>query len=384
MTADLRQAVEAAFAPGGPLAAAAEDFHARPGQTELALAVAEMLEQGGALVAEAATGVGKTFAYLVPALLSGERVLLSTATKTLQDQLFGRDLPRLAQALGLPVRMALLKGRGSYLCLQRLAFAGQSVDAREPRLRHALTKVERWAHTTRTGDLAEMPGLDERSPVIPLVTSTRENCLGAECPQFRACHVNLARRVAMAADVVVINHHLFFADLAIRESGMAELLPTVRVAIFDEAHQLNETGIQFLGRHLASGQLLDFARDLLAAGLAQARGLADWSLLAGAVEQALRELRLAAGTARGSTRLRWVGAAPEGLDEADWLRALAQLGQALDGAGAALEQVIELSPDFARLHERAIALAERAARFAAPVEPALVRWVDIGTGLRLV
>jgi len=385
MTADLRQAVEAAFAPGGPLAAAAEDFHARPGQTELALAVAEMLEQGGALVAEAATGVGKTFAYLVPALLSGERVLLSTATKTLQDQLFGRDLPRLAQALGLPVRMALLKGRGSYLCLQRLAFAGQSVDAREPRLRHALTKVERWAHTTRTGDLAEMPGLDERSPVIPLVTSTRENCLGAECPQFRACHVNLARRVAMAADVVVINHHLFFADLAIRESGMAELLPTVRVAIFDEAHQLNETGIQFLGQQLATGQLLDLARDLLATGLQQARGLADWSALAGAVETAARELRLAASAARGSSRLRWLDTAPDGVDGRAWGRALAGVGQALSGAALGLEPVTEMSPDFSRLRERALLLAGRAERFAVPCDPALVRWVDVGmTALRLI
>ena len=380
----LEQGVQAAFATSGPLAAAAPGFRAREGQTRLALAVARVLEQGGQLVAEAATGVGKTFAYLVPALLSGERVLLSTATKTLQDQLFGRDLPLLTKALGVPVRLALLKGRASYLCLHRLDFASQNIDMSAPRLRGQLSKVELWAKSTRTGDLAELPELDERSPLIPLVTSTRENCLGADCPKYQACHVNLARRQAMAADVVVINHHLFFADLAIRESGMAELLPTVRAVVFDEAHQLNETGIQFLGRHLASGQLLDFARDLLAAGLAQARGLADWSLLAGAVEQALRALRLAAGTARGSTRLRWVGAAPEGLDEADWLRALAQLGQALDGAGAALEQVIELSPDFARLHERAIALAERAARFAAPVEPALVRWVDVGTGLRLV
>ena len=139
-----------------------------------------------------------------------------------------------------------------------------------------LAKIEEWAQATRTGDLAELPGLDERSPLIPLVTSTRENCLGAQCPKFRGCHVNQARREALAADVVVINHHLFFADLAVRESGMAELLPTVRVAIFDEAHQLNETGVQFLGAHLATGQLLDFARDMLAAGLQLARGLVDW------------------------------------------------------------------------------------------------------------
>lgn len=380
----LQQAVQTAFDAGGALAGAADDFRSRDGQTRLALAVARTVEQGGVLVAEAATGVGKTFAYLVPALLSGERVLLSTATKTLQDQLFGRDLPRVAQALGVPVRTALLKGRASYLCLHRLGFAGQTVDAREPRLRHALAKVERWAHTTRTGDLAELPGLDERSPVIPLVTSTRENCLGAECPQFRACHVNLARRQAMAADVVVINHHLFFADLAVRESGMAELLPSARVAIFDEAHQLNETGIQFLGQHLATGQLLDLARDLLGAGLQHARGLADWMVLAGGIETAARDLRLAAGSARAGTRLRWLGVAPDGIDDAEWQRSLARLGGALVQAAQALDMVTELAPDLTRLHERATVLAARVERFGAPCEPALVRWADVGAGLRLV
>jgi ATP-dependent DNA helicase DinG len=379
----LQEAVLVAFGAGGALAGAADDFRRRDGQTQLALAVARTLEQGGALVAEAATGVGKTFAYLVPALLSGERVLLSTATKTLQDQLFGRDLPRLAQALGVPVRMALLKGRASYLCLHRLGFAGQIVDAREPRLRHALSKIEQWAQATRTGDLAELPGLDERSPVIPLVTSTRENCLGAECPQFRACHVNLARRQALAADVVVINHHLFFADLAVRESGMAELLPSARVVIFDEAHQLNETGIQFLGQHLATGQLLDFARDLLATGLQHARGLADWMSLAAGVETAARDLRLTTA-ARGAARLRWLGAAPEGVDDADWQRCLARLGSALVQAAQALDMVTELAPDLGRLHERALVLAARTDRFGAPCDPALVRWVDVATGLRLV
>lgn len=384
--------VRDAFAPEGVLSRAADHFRPRAEQTEMALAVARTIENGGALVVEAGTGVGKTFSYLVPALLSGERVLLSTATKTLQDQLFGRDLPRLVEALGLPVRTALLKGRGSYLCLHRMELARQDM-APTVGLRatlpdrgsvRALAKIEEWSQITRTGDLAELPGLDERSPLIPLVTSTRENCLGAQCPKFRACHVNLARREALAADVVVINHHLFFADLAVRESGMAELLPTVRVAIFDEAHQLNETGVQFLGAHLTTGQLLDFARDMLAAGLQQARGLVDWQGAASAVERATRELRLVVGRAAPGARLRWVGEAPGDVSADAWRHALAELQEACSLAVEALSTVSELSPDFVRLLERVQDMSQRVQSFTAPCESGAVRWVDVGTQLRLV
>ncbi|VTU25570.1 putative ATP-dependent helicase DinG [Variovorax sp. PBL-E5] len=363
---------------------AAEQFREREGQTQMALAVARTIDQGGVLVVEAGTGVGKTFSYLVPALLSGERVLLSTATKTLQDQLFGRDLPQLVEALGLPVRMALLKGRASYLCLHRLDLARHDPSLPERGTVRTLAKIEQWSKATRTGDLAELPGLDERSPLIPLVTSTRDNCLGAQCPQFKPCHVNLARREAMAADVVVINHHLFFADLAVRESGMAELLPTVRVVVFDEAHQLNETGVQFLGVQLGSGQALDFARDLLAAGLQHARGLVDWQQLVAATERGARELRLAAGKQWPGTKLRWAGPAPEGVPAGPWQEALDMLQQAFARAAEGLDTVSELSPDFVRLHDRAQQLAERARRFAEPCASESVRWVDVGAQLRLV
>jgi ATP-dependent DNA helicase DinG len=382
--ARLESLAREAFAPGGVLGRAADAFQPRSGQTEMAGAVARTIESGGVLVVEAGTGVGKTFAYLVPALLSGERVLLSTATKTLQDQLFGRDLPRLAQALGLPVRMALLKGRASYVCPHRLELARQDATLPDRMAVRTLAKVEDWARTTRTGDLAEMPGLDERSPVIPLVTSTRDNCLGAQCPKFRGCHVNAARREALAADVVVVNHHLFFADLAVRESGMAELLPTVRVAIFDEAHQLNETGVQFLGKQLGTGQLVDFARDTLAAGLQFARGLVDWQALAGACERQARDLRLAVGRAGGSARLRWTGRTPDEVDPAGWAEALQTLQEALEQAAEGLASVSELQPDFVRLHERAVLLAQRVAAFGAAAAPGSVRWVDVGTQLRLV
>jgi ATP-dependent DNA helicase DinG len=380
----LHDLVAAAFSPGGVLSHAAEQFQPRDEQIAMALAVSRTIEGGGALVVEAGTGVGKTYAYLVPSLLSGERVLLSTATKTLQDQLFGRDLPRLAQALGLPVRSALLKGRGSYLCLHRLELARRDAQLPDRGALRALAKVEQWARGTRTGDLAELPGLDERSALIPLITSTRENCLGSSCPQFRACHVNLARREALAADVVVINHHLFFADLAVRESGMAELLPTVRIAIFDEAHQLNETGVQFLGTRLGTGQLLDFARDTLAAGLQFARGLADWQQVVSAVEHAARELRLTVGKVYPGTKLRWTGATPEQVSASHWAHALDDLQSAVRSVMAALDTVSEMAPDLVRLHERAGEFAERIESFSAPAALDAVRWVDVGAQLRLV
>lgn len=381
---NLLDAVRTVFDPEGELARSVDGFCPRAGQTEMALAVARAIENRGVLVVEAGTGVGKTFAYLVPALLSAERVLLSTATKTLQDQLYRRDLPRLIAALALPVRTALLKGRSSYLCLHRLSLAREDPSLSNPLSVHALARVEQWAQQTRSGDLAELPGLDERSPVIPLVTSTRENCLGSNCPKFRDCHVNLARREALAADVVVINHHLFFADLAVRESGMAELLPSVRTVIFDEAHQLNETGVQFLGRQLSTAQALDFGRDLLACGLQQARGLVDWTLLAASVDRAARDLRLCAGRAQGGARLAWTDLAPDTLAPEIWAQSLEALGQACRGARDALKLVDEMGPDFVRLHERANALVELSVFFQSERAMESVRWLDVGSQLRLV
>jgi ATP-dependent DNA helicase DinG len=375
-------AVQTALAAEGALARVTPGFAPRAGQIELARAVADVFAHGGALVAEAATGVGKTYAYLIPALLSGERVLLSTATKTLQDQLFGRDLPRLIEALGVPAHTALLKGRASYVCPHRLSFAGQALATYETRQLAQIARVERWARTSSTGDLAELPAFDERSPLTPLITSTRENCLGAECPQFRACPINRARREAMAADLVVINHHLFFADLAIRESGMAELLPSVRAVVFDEAHQLNETGVQFLGRHLSTGQLLDLARDLLVAGLQWARGLVDWQTLAAQLEHVARDLRLAAGP-RHAGRLRWSAPAPEGVDPAVWQQAMTAVAEALQHIRAGLDTVSELAPDFVRLAARAQALAEDVQTFMQPAAPDTVRWLDAAGALRL-
>ena len=379
----LKLEVNAAFAAGGVLSRAADHFVARDGQTAMALAVAHAIDNPEALVVEASTGVGKTFSYLVPALLSGERVLVSTATKALQDQLFGRDLPRLVEALGVPVSTALLKGRSSYVCLHRLGLARQDAAVTDKTVLRTLAKVEQWARTSRAGDLAELSGLDERSSLIPLVTSTRENCLGSQCPDFKDCHVNLARREAMAADIVVINHHLFFADMAVRESGMAELLPSVRIVIFDEAHQLNEVGVQFLGRHLTTGQLLDFCRDLLGAGLQFARGLVDWQQVVGGCEYAARDLRMCAADCPPGSKLRWTNPAPERLDNSTWTAALQAVFDALVIAVEALDTVSEIAPDFVRLHERAVQLSVNAKDFLGPAQPGHVRWLDVGKQLRL-
>jgi len=373
----LRPAVARSFEPDGPLARAEAGYASREAQLHMAEAVAAAIDDSEALVVEAGTGVGKTFAYLVPVLLSGKRTLVSTATKNLQDQLFFRDLPRLRDALSLPATVALLKGRASYLCRHRLAQAREGAMLPDRLAVRALARIETWAQGTSSGDIGELEGLDERSDVIPLVTSTRENCLGGECPEFHSCHVMKARREAMAADIVVVNHHLFFADLALRDSGVAELLPTVDVAVFDEAHQMVEAGVQFLGQTLGTGQVLDFSRDLLAAGLQHARGLLPWSELASACEKAARDLRLAAAgelhDVRALVKRRWEDAA-RGEALADTLGGLVD---ALKAAGEAVQGVVETAPDFARLQGRAAELAAQAARFQKPGAEDHVRGVDL-------
>ncbi|MGE4329370.1 ATP-dependent DNA helicase [Diaphorobacter sp.] len=389
----LKDLVARAFAPDGPLARVQPHFTHRAGQATMALAVADAMATRSRLVVEAGTGVGKTFAYLVPALLSGERVLVSTATRALQDQLHGRDLPMLLQALALPVRAALLKGRGSYVCLHRLeqtrrGQAGQAGSASESGTAGTLARIEVWAQGTCSGDLAELPDLDEHSPVLAQVTSTRDNCLGQDCPRFDACHVYRARREALAADVVVLNHHLFFADLALRDAGAAPLLPGARVVIFDEAHRLTEAALQFFGWHVGTGQLRDLGQDLLVLGSQRAHGLADWPALSDALRQTAQQLRaVAAGcadfAASQSARVPWTGAAPDGTDPARWADALHSVVRALRAALAGLDGVTAVAPDLAHLHARTVSLLQCLAQLSAPVEPGCARWLDVGAQLRL-
>jgi len=249
----------------GPLAERIPGFAARAPQQQMAHWVGNALADLTTLVVEAGTGTGKTYAYLVPALLSGRHVIISTGTRTLQDQLFHRDLPAVAAALGRPVKVAVLKGRANYLCLHRLKLAGQNLAldlSRDGRV--SLERVHQWSVTTRSGELSEVPNLADQDPVWPLVTSTRENCLGSECAEFARCHVIAARREAQAADIVIVNHHLLFADLALKEEGFGDLLPGTDALVIDEAHQIPDIAGQFFGLTVGSRSIVQLSRDALA------------------------------------------------------------------------------------------------------------------------
>src|ERR1700730_2535879 len=281
------------FSQNGPLARALPGYAYRPEQAAMAKAVGAALARLEPLIVEAGTGTGKTFAYLIPALLSGRSVIISTGTRTLQDQLFRRDVPMLAKALGLPVKVALLKGRTNYLCRHRLELATQQ-DSLLPPERHIaglLAKVSRWASTTKSGDLAELTDLPEQSPVWPSISSTRENCLGQECPQFSQCHVFDARRNAQAADIVVVNHHLLLADLALKDEGFGDLLPGAEAVILDEAHQVPDIAAQFFGQVWSARQVQLLLRAIPAERAAGGLRAPAIAAAAAAVEARLEELR---------------------------------------------------------------------------------------------
>ena len=284
--------IQEVFSANGPLAAGIPGYRPREQQIEMAEHIASAMAENRVLVAEAGTGTGKTFAYLVPALLSGGKVIVSTGTKNLQDQLFSRDIPTVRKALGSPVRVALLKGRANYIChyhLERSLDDGRFLSREDAAHVH---RISRFLKATKTGDKAECGDVPENSPVWSAVTSTRENCLGQDCPSHKECFVLAARREALTADLVVVNHHLFFADVMLRDEGTAELLPACNTVIFDEAHQLPETASLFFGDNVSTAQILDLVRDARAEGLASARDCLDLPVLCAAVEKAAKELRL--------------------------------------------------------------------------------------------
>jgi ATP-dependent DNA helicase DinG len=285
-------AILSLFADDGPLARHYPGFRPRESQNAMTAAVAQTLATRGVLVVEAGTGTGKTLAYLVPALLAGGKTLVSTGTKALQDQLFQRDIPALRRALDVPIEVALLKGRANYICLHHLA--RQREDGRFTSREEAavFARIDRFAASSLTGDRGEATDIPENHSAWRFVISSRESCLGGECSHFRDCHVMAARKRALAAELVVINHHLFFADLWLKDEGVAELLPAANTVIFDEAHQLPETATAFFGQRVSTGQLIELAQDSLRLARVHAADVPDFARLSEALETAVRAFRL--------------------------------------------------------------------------------------------
>ena len=258
----LQAAVDAVFAPGGPLSVALEGFEARAGQLEMAAAVADVFADGGILLAEAGTGTGKTLAYLVPAILSRQRVLVSTGTKNLQEQIYFKDLPVLKDTLGVPFTATYMKGRGNYLCLHRFDALKDSAAIRSREDAIAIECIDEWKGHTETGDRAEMDDLPEDLALWPDIAATSENCIGADCPQFNDCFVTRMRQRAAESDVVIVNHHLLCADASVRQSAFGEVIPSCSYAIVDEAHQLEDVATQYFGRSISNYRFDDYARDV--------------------------------------------------------------------------------------------------------------------------
>ncbi|MGR2928747.1 ATP-dependent DNA helicase [Acidithiobacillus ferriphilus] len=324
---------------GGALAQVLPQFRAREQQQAMAAQVAHTLRDGGVALIEAGTGTGKTFAYLLPAMLSGRKVLVSTGSKALQDQILEKDFPLLLRTTGKPLRVSRLKGRANYLCRHRLQrFSAEGVA---PALAAPLARVADWAGQTREGDVGELTSVPEDSPVWPLVTSTRDNCLGSDCPEYGRCHVIEARRQAQEADILVVNHHLLFSDLALKANGMGDLLPRVEAMVLDEAHQVLELAGRYFGQQLSSHQLWDWARDSRTETLTEAGD--DECLLAAAaqVETLTTAWRTALGP--GEERGSWTLQTDkmQSVAFARLRQAVAELSQALTVAatrGKGLEQ----------------------------------------------
>ncbi|MDP8101618.1 ATP-dependent DNA helicase [Phocoenobacter atlanticus] len=257
----LEQKIIESFDTNGVLSKNIKGFSPRDAQSKMAKLVGVAITYKNSVVVEAGTGTGKTFAYLVPALLSKKKTIISTGSKNLQDQLFNRDLPTIQKALNYTGKIALLKGRANYLCLDRLDQLIAMGVAGDRSVLADLSKVRKWQTATKTGDLTECISIAEDSPILPQLVSTTDNCLGSDCPQFKECYVVKARQKAMSSDIVVVNHHLFCADMAVKETGFGELIPEAELVIFDEAHQLPDIASQYFGKSLTSRQLLDICKD---------------------------------------------------------------------------------------------------------------------------
>ena len=280
----------------GPFKDIIDGYRVRANQQALSDAILKSIDEGSVLTAEAGTGIGKTFAYLVPAILSGKKTIISTGTRHLQDQLYQSDLPVVVEALDRPVKTALLKGRANYLCIHRLDIAPHLGFINKSTQRD-LQQVREWSGITLSGDISELDSVPEDSMIWPMVTSTVENCLGGECDHWNECHIVKARKQALDADLLVINHHLLLADMTLKQDGFADLLPGAEVFIVDEAHQLHEVASRFFGRSVSSRQLIGLAKDTVAEQVNDAPDMGEIREYADALENCARDFRLSLGEA---------------------------------------------------------------------------------------
>lgn len=358
----------------GALSEALSGFSPRQQQQEMADKVSQIIEHGGVLVTEAGTGVGKTFAYLVPAILSGKRIIIATGTKNLQDQLFHDDLPVVRDALGVPATTALLKGRANYLCTHRLDMNRNAGDSSSRRHQHELEIINDWSGRTSSGDIAEVDDVEEGSFVWPLVTSTTENCIGQDCDDYNECYVLKARREAQAADIVVINHHLFFADMALKEQGFGDILPGADVFIIDEAHQLAEVAGNFFGNTVTSRQLYNLVTDTQAEHIKESGSLSELPDDLMKLEKSVADLRLCMG--QTGQRLSW-GELQRLRNFQDFLTVIKQNLTALRDW---LFDAAERSKGLENCYKRTLNLLERVNLMNAEVDEAavieIVRWAD--------
>ncbi len=366
----MKTELEAVFAAGGPLAEQLSGYRPRAGQLRLAHAVAEALDSDQDLVAEAATGTGKTLAYLIPVLLSGKRVILSTGTLNLQDQLFRRDLPLALRALELEIDVALLKGRANYLCRHRLDRHLADKARFDEQVRVELEHVARWARHTEAGEISELGDIAARSAVWPLVTSTQDNCLGRECPLWEDCHVVSARRQAQDADLVVVNHHLLFADLALKQTGFGAVLPGAAAVIIDEAHQVPDTAARFFSQTVSAWQISELHRDTLANCATASGALALLRPPLQDLDGRLNQARTACASLPERGEFSMLSACvPE----------LSRLGSSLAALAGKLEPLADHSRELAGCRDRAAGLATSLAKFLEGVE-GHVRWFSSRRG----
>lgn len=359
-----------ALAPDGVFVQSVDGFTPRIAQQKMAEAVAEALAYDGTLVAESGTGTGKTYAYLVPILLSGRRTIISTATRHLQEQIFKRDLPQVSDVLGQAVNAVLLKGRANYLCRYRLKLPRQQSDLLSTDIAKSLQLLDKWAAKTASGDIAEVTALSEESPVWKLVTSTADNCLGGQCPDFKQCFVVKARQRALQADIVVVNHHLFFSDLTLKAEGFGELLPAHEAVVFDEAHSVAAIASAFLGFAVSSGQIIDLVRDVVATESDEQSGV-KFTAHANRVEKSLAKLH------KASENFVNQSVDIETLLSKKFDTAWQNLQQTLQGLAESLATAAVAGEGLQRCYERCLVVQERLDTWRNG-ERNLICWAEIG------